>query len=400
MFGMGLADCRRKAEEQLKTDLAALAGSDDYKTYLPAFGDFASALFDAEAGPALGDWDTVDSYRSFLQTDLALRIIEGILPDRGVAKVRSKWSPEIAALSIEQHMESEIIWECRPDGSRVPARAEIQAAYAQHGDWEALAPKSVRWNLRFPPASADVRETIRQLLERRMFTWLDRFSSNRQAVRPDLAPNRWEFTPQHRTDFQSYGMSIRDVTKATDDEKLGLFIGYRNETIDNTIARVELRLRSDPDWTFSPSERREKQALCDDMCNHLIDAGVPVAQFKVEEEPPRFLDQLRQVRGYLEPRILALQNRTGVGIATQNDIDAGHEIGAQEINRQRDRDGTTVHERGIHGEPAVHRNRRRGRPPGHNVDVAKLQALRHKCFINPRVARGKSGSRLSRCCQD
>ena len=28
MFGMDLADCHRKAEEQLKTDLAALAGSD------------------------------------------------------------------------------------------------------------------------------------------------------------------------------------------------------------------------------------------------------------------------------------------------------------------------------------------------------------------------------------
>jgi len=61
------------------------------------------------------------------------------------------------------------------------------------------------------------------------------------------------------------------------------------------------------------------------MCNHLIDAGVPVAQFKVGEEPPRFLDQLRHLRGYLEPRILALQNRTGVGIATQNAIEAGRE---------------------------------------------------------------------------
>jgi len=122
----------------------------------------------------------------------------------------------------------------------------------------------------------------------------------------------------------------------------------------------------------------------------LIDAGVPVAQFKVEELPPRFLDQLRHVRGYLEPRILALQNRTGVGIATQNDIDAEHEIAAQEIDRQQGPDDAPVLERGIHGESAVPRDRRRGRPPGNKVDVEKVQALRHKCSLTQELLAEKA----------
>jgi DNA-binding XRE family transcriptional regulator len=165
------------------------------------------------------------------------------------------------------------------------------------------------------------------------------------------------------------------VAKAADGERLGLFIGYREETIDNTMARVELRLKSDPNWRFSPSERREKQALCDDMCGRLIDAGVPIARFKVAKQPLRFLDQLRHVRGYLEPRILALQNKAGGTVVTQND-----------------RDGTPVRQRGIihdhpeaavqaPGEPAVHRSRRRGRPPGDDVEVEAIRAYRKRCSL-------------------
>ena len=244
---MGFADCRRKAEEQLKTDLAAVAGSNDYKTYLPTFGDFACALFDAEAGPALEDRDTRDSYRSFLQTDLAPRIVEGILPDRGVAEVRSKWSPEIAALSIDQDMDSEIIWECGPDGSRALAREEIQAAYAQHGDWEAFAPKSVRMALRFPPASANVRETLRQLLERRTLTWLDRFSPDQQEPRPNFAPSRLEFTPQHRADFQELlatGVNLYALNSGVEKSDFGPWTLMCEQGDTETKAQLMMRFRA------------------------------------------------------------------------------------------------------------------------------------------------------------
>lgn len=247
MFGMDLADCRHKAEEQLKTDLAALGGSDDYKAYLSAFGDFASALFDAEASSALGDWDTVDSYRSFLQSDLAPRIIEGILPDRGVAEARSKWSPEIAAVSTERDMDSETIWECLQDGSRVPAREEIQAAYAQHGDWEVLAPKSVRWKLRIPRVSADVRETIRQLLERRMFTWLDRFPLNQQTLSTNIAVRRLEFSPQHRADFQellAMGVNVYSLNSGIEKSDFGPWTLMCEQGDAETKTRLIRRFRA------------------------------------------------------------------------------------------------------------------------------------------------------------
>jgi len=71
-----------------KVDLSEVADSNGYKAYLPAFTVFASTLFDAEAEAALDDWITVDLYESFLQTDLAPRIIKGVLPDRGVAAAR------------------------------------------------------------------------------------------------------------------------------------------------------------------------------------------------------------------------------------------------------------------------------------------------------------------------
>ena len=81
---------------------------------------------------------------------------------------------------IEREIESQILYENGPDGARVPARAEIQAVFARHGDWENFAPPQVRFRLRLEK-NALVREGLRQVLERRLYYWRGRVDSAAQT---------------------------------------------------------------------------------------------------------------------------------------------------------------------------------------------------------------------------
>jgi hypothetical protein len=171
---VSLADVRRDAESKLKADIAAIPKSDDAESYLPHFQTFGSTLFDAEAEEALDRFASEELYKSFMRDDLAPRLIEGIMPDQGLAALREKWSPEFSKLSTEKGTESEILLECRPDGTTVPAREEILAAEAPYGDFENFAVPAVRLSLRFPK-NALIRESLRQVFERRIHYWIGRF---------------------------------------------------------------------------------------------------------------------------------------------------------------------------------------------------------------------------------
>lgn len=175
MFEVSIVDKRQDAESKLTADLAAIPESHDIEAYLPAFNTFSSALFDAEAEEHLDTFEDEEAFKAFLRQELEPPIIEGIMPDRGLESVKAKWSPEVARLSIENEIGSEIILESGPNGATAPAREEIQSAYAQHGEWENFAPPTVRFRLRYEKNGL-VRESLRQVLERRLFYWLGRFS--------------------------------------------------------------------------------------------------------------------------------------------------------------------------------------------------------------------------------
>lgn len=178
-----IADVRRAAESKLEAEIAAVPDSEKVEDYLPPFRTFACSLFDAEASEALPIIDGEDAYKNFLEQNLSPRIIDGILPDRGLKRVKAKWSAEVRDLSVEQEIDSAIIRECRPDGTTEPAREEIQAAYGQHGDWERFAPDRVRLGLRLGK-SALVREELRQVLKQRSFYWLGRLSLRPAMLTP------------------------------------------------------------------------------------------------------------------------------------------------------------------------------------------------------------------------
>ena len=84
---------------------------------------------------------------AFLEREVTTRIIEGILPDAGLARVRGTWSSEV---SVEQEMGREIIFERRPDGTVAPAHDEIQAA----------SPNTVYWLDRFSLRPLEVESSL------------------------------------------------------------------------------------------------------------------------------------------------------------------------------------------------------------------------------------------------
>jgi hypothetical protein len=218
-----IVDARRDAESVVKVALAAIRDSERIEDYLPAFCAFATSLFDAEAEQALAIFNDEEAYKSFLEQDVTTRIVEGILPDQGLESVKANWSPKVAQLSIENEVGSEILSECRPDGTNAPARPEIQGVHAQHGDWENFAPLTVRFRLRFEK-NALVRENLRQALERKSFYWLDRFSLRppnagpRQGIAEGTMPDPPLLSEATKRKLDLQLETVRDKQKLTEEE--------------------------------------------------------------------------------------------------------------------------------------------------------------------------------------
>jgi hypothetical protein len=115
--------------------------------------------------------------------ELEYWIIEGILPHQSLRATgdNEKWLP------TEYDPRTRLLWEISPDGTRKPARAEIQRVHAHHGDWEHFAPEAVRFWLRGPTNEPIVRLTLTQALRRNRIYWLNRFAT-RTKVSVHIVP--------------------------------------------------------------------------------------------------------------------------------------------------------------------------------------------------------------------
>lgn len=186
--------------------VAADPSSWEIDAYLPAFKEYASAIFDEQA--ATINAPTVQDYGSKLEL-LIQPIIEDILPDRG---------REVALeLAIQQdgppeHLPGELTLRSGLDGShwralkirvmpspwtvrdwwaddhlRFPASAYQLAIYGRYGVWErevpGLAGHCVRAGL---PGARPLSESLDQELRQRLFSWVGRF----RQPKPQLPPGK------------------------------------------------------------------------------------------------------------------------------------------------------------------------------------------------------------------
>ena len=159
----------------MKRALSGVTDSDDVALYLPAFKAFASALLDAEASELFTVCKDADGFQTALESEVAPRIIEGVLPDRSLNRVKVRRTDEVKWLSIDHDMDTDLIWEVGPDGTRRLARAEVIGVYAQHGNWENFMPEGIRFHLRWPRNNATVRAVLSQVLQQRVQYWAGQF---------------------------------------------------------------------------------------------------------------------------------------------------------------------------------------------------------------------------------
>jgi hypothetical protein len=170
-----IADARRDAETELRKALSGVSGSDDVAPYLSAFRSFACAQFDAEAGELLTVYEDADGFRMSIEDEVAPRIIEGILPDRGLNRVAEDRTDEVKRLSIRHDSDTDLLWQLGPHGNWKPAGADVIGNYAQVGDWENFVPQGDRFLLRFGSNKATVRAVLCQTLQQRVEYWVGRF---------------------------------------------------------------------------------------------------------------------------------------------------------------------------------------------------------------------------------
>ncbi len=303
MFGVNLADRRRDAESSLKADIAAIPESEDAETYLPAIQTFGSTLFDAGAENALEKCSTEEQYTSFMREDLAPELIESIMPDRGLTSVRSMWSPELAKLSTEKEIGSEILWECRPDGTKVYARREILAADAPHGDFENFAPAAIRFSLRFQKNDL-IRESLRQMMEKRIHYWIGRFRIQTATVAPASIPSQRRMGTPSLDTQRSFPPSRHSFTGGPGDPKLRteLYeeIGWLarkiqvlegppglppSEAVDRLLSRLTAQTGGEVGAEFALNELRKH---CRASGVHSLETGEPAKAAAFEELAVRF----------------------------------------------------------------------------------------------------------------
>jgi hypothetical protein len=174
-----IAAARRDAELRIKQDFARSPEIYELEPYLGAVKVFACALFDAEAGELLAlSNDSRTLAKAFKQ--LETRVIEGILPDRDLARIPERSTESAVTIRRDVHG---LVEERGTDGVFRPAGARRVALEARHGDWENLAPDHV-WHLfRLAPAKKQtVRKVLSQALQMRAFYWIGRLRSTKQPA--------------------------------------------------------------------------------------------------------------------------------------------------------------------------------------------------------------------------
>jgi hypothetical protein len=200
-----IAAAEREAEIELKRALSTVADAQRAEPCIPAFRAFARALCEAEVKEWPPFHQDADALLAAIKTQVARRIVEGIMPDQGLAETWGSMSEEARKLPIEWEPETGILFEGQPDptplkrgkarfvdreikGNIVRGNAAVWkdppsgrllrpdaiGPRAPHGDWERFAPEGVRWLLRFQAENALVRAALSQELQLRALYWVRR----------------------------------------------------------------------------------------------------------------------------------------------------------------------------------------------------------------------------------
>ena len=178
-----IGNARRQAESDLKASLLLIRGEDITPYLCAAFTSLAIALYDAEAEEVVELCNESASLEGLLR-EVAARIIESILPDRGLKKVRDSRPENADELSIIQEVGSRIIYEEKSGGETRPAGEYVQGIFARHGYWERFMPLPFGYFIRFRD-NARVREELSHALQQREFYWVGAFALwVRPATRP------------------------------------------------------------------------------------------------------------------------------------------------------------------------------------------------------------------------
>jgi hypothetical protein len=233
-----IRDARRQAESDLKASLALIEG-DDITPYLHAFTSLAITLYDAEAEEVVELCNESASLEGLLR-EVAARIIESILPDRGLKKVRDS-RPE-NELSIIQEVGSRIIYEEKSGGETRPAGEYVQGIFARHGYWERFMPLPIGYFIRFRD-NARVREELSHALQQREFYWIGAFAL---WVRPATRPyNREQIRAINADTSVQRKLNLALIGKFIEEE------GYTNDDLAtklNISSRAVSSLRNDGDY--------------------------------------------------------------------------------------------------------------------------------------------------------
>jgi hypothetical protein len=151
--------------------MARVSVSERVESYLPAWREYAGALFNARADERL---EASGRLESGWVAEAKSLIVEEILPNASLARA-ALTDNMIDGISIVWDVTTGLYYEERRDGMRTLARDEILAPFGRHGDWERLSPRCVRYELRrSKEARALVRAALEQELEMRAAYWLGR----------------------------------------------------------------------------------------------------------------------------------------------------------------------------------------------------------------------------------
>jgi hypothetical protein len=179
---------RRQNEAELQRALSAVPESDDYECCLSPFEAFAVALYDSGVDELLTLCTTGCDFQA-QRKELAQRVIEDIMPNRGLNAAWANMPDELKRVSIVYEVATGRLFEGKPEADSfgweednlTPARPEARAFERHYGYWERFAPERVRFALRSPSANAKVREALRWAIHRREGFWADQFQSRMSA---------------------------------------------------------------------------------------------------------------------------------------------------------------------------------------------------------------------------
>jgi hypothetical protein len=180
-----IAAAELQADADLKKALSVVGEADEIETYLPAFRLLVCTLVDAEARELLIVCEDAKQFQNLLD-EAARRNIERIFPDDGLSRVSPVEDDTVKLLSIEFAVKTGLLSEVGPDGTRKPARPEIQALFAQYGYWENTVCERGRFLLRNRRNNEIVREVLTQDVYRRVFYWNGQFQLRITVCTPGL----------------------------------------------------------------------------------------------------------------------------------------------------------------------------------------------------------------------